>query len=311
MREDDGRRLSHATLEEIRIRAVKRVEAGESPEDVIRTLGFSRARIYEWLAAWREGGIEALRAKAIPGRPMKLSSEAIRLVYQTVTTKNPMQMKFDSALWTRDMVRELIREHFNVKLSEVSVGRLLRKLGLSPQRPLARAYQRDPQLVESWMQNQYPAIVKQAKRCGAQIFFIDESTVPPDYHSGTTWAPIGQTPVVETTGARFKMDLISAISPRGQLRFTCFEGSFKIPVYVEFIRRLVLDADAPVFLIAVGHPVHRCNAIRKLAAESDGRLCLFFLPAYVPDLNSDELVWGVSQAPQDRKLAIKGPRHLK
>lgn len=91
MREDDGRQLSHATLEEMRIRAVKRVEAGESPEDVIRTLGFSRARIYEWLAAWREGGIEALRAKAIPGRPMKLSSEAIRFVYQTVTTKNPIR----------------------------------------------------------------------------------------------------------------------------------------------------------------------------------------------------------------------------
>ena len=140
MRENDGRQLSHATLEEMRIRAVKRVEAGESPEDVIRTLGFSRARIYEWLAAWREGGIEALRAKAIPGRPMKLSSEAIRFVYQTVTTKNPMQMKFEFALWTRDMVRELIREQFNVRLSEVSVGRLLRKLGLSPQRPLARAY---------------------------------------------------------------------------------------------------------------------------------------------------------------------------
>ncbi|MBK5053754.1 winged helix-turn-helix domain-containing protein [Burkholderia sp. R-70199] len=146
---------------------------------------------------------------------MQLSSEAIRFVYQTVTTKNPMRMKFEFELWTRDMVRELIRERFNVRLSEVSVGRLLRKLGLSPQRPLARAYQRDPELVESWMRDEYPAIVRQAKRCGAQIFFVDESTVRSDYHSGTTWAPIGQTPVVETTGARFKVNLISAISPRG------------------------------------------------------------------------------------------------
>jgi transposase len=242
---------------------------------------------------------------------MKLSSEAIRFVYQTVTTKNPMQMKFEFALWTRDMVRELIREHFNVRLSEVSVGRLLRKLGLSPQRPLARAYQRDPQLVEAWMREQYPAIVRQAKRSGAQIFFIDESTVRSDYHSGTTWAPIGQTPVVETTGARFKVNLISAISPRGQLRFMCFEGSFKIPVYVEFVRRLVLNADAPVFLIADGHPVHRCKAMRQLAAESDGRLCLFFLPAYSPDLNPDELVWGYLKHHKIGKLAIKGPGHLK
>jgi transposase len=222
-----------------------------------------------------------------------------------------MQMKFEFALWTRDMVRELIREHFDVRLSEVSVGRLLRKLGLSPQRPLARAYQRDPELVESWMREEYPAIVRQAKCCGAQIFFVDESTVRSDYHSGTTWAPVGKTPVVEVTGARFKVNLISAVSPRGQLRFMCFEGSFKIAVYVDFVRRLMLNADTPIFLIADGHPVHRCKAIRQLAAESDGRLCLFFLPAYSPDLNPDELVWGYLKHHKIGKLAIKGPGHLK
>ncbi|MGF6812692.1 hypothetical protein OKW30_007909 [Paraburkholderia sp. Clong3] len=161
------------------------------------------------------------------------------------------------------------------------------------------------------MRDEYPAIVGQAKRCGAQIFFVDESTVRSDYHSGTTWAPVGQTPVVEVTGARFKVNLISAISPRGQFRFMCFEGSFKISVYVDFVKRLMLTADAPVFLIADGHPVHRCKAIRQLAAESNGRLCLFFLPAYSPDLNPDELVWGYLKHHKIGKLAIKGPGHLK
>lgn len=273
---------------------------------MIRTLAFSRPRIYEWFAAYREGGIEALRVKAIPGRPAKLSSDAMRFVHQTLTTKNPMQMKFEFALWTRDMVRELIREHFNVRLSEVSVGRLLRKLRLSPQRPLARAYQRDPQLVESWMHDVYPATVKQAKRSGAQIFFADESTVRSDYHSGTTWAPIGQTPVVETTGAHFKINLISAISPRGQLRFMCFEGSFNITVYVDFVKRLMLDADVPIFLIAGGHPVHRCKAIRQLAAESNRRLCLFFLPAYSRDLNPATSSYGaISSITRSASLPLK------
>lgn len=311
MREDDGRQLSHAVLEGMRIRAVKRVEAGESPEDVIRTLGFSRARIYEWLAAYHEGEIEALLAKVIHGRPVKLSSEAVRVVYQTVTTKNPMQMRFEFALWTRDLVHELIGEHFNVRLSEASAGRLLRKLGLSPQWPLARAYQRDPQLVESWMHDAYPAIVKQAKRSGAQIFFVDESTVRSDHHNGSTWAPIGQTPVVKTIGARFKVNLISAISPRGQSRFMCFEGSFNVTVYVDFVKRLMLNADTPILLIADGHPAHRCKAIWQLAAELNGRLCRFFLSAYLPDLNSAELVWGYLKHHKIDRLAIKGPGHLK
>ncbi len=73
MAEMDGRRLSHRTREEIRIRAVKRVEAGESPEDVVKVLGFHRSCIYEWLAKYREGGVEALRTRRIPGRPRKLS----------------------------------------------------------------------------------------------------------------------------------------------------------------------------------------------------------------------------------------------
>ncbi|MBC8642978.1 winged helix-turn-helix domain-containing protein [Caballeronia sp. EK] len=175
-----------------------------------------------------------------------------------------MQMKFEFALWTRDMVRELIREHFDVRLSEVSVGRLLRKLGLSPRQPLERAYQRDPELVESWMRKEYPAIFGQGKRWGAQLFFVDESTVRSDYHSGTTWAPVGKTPVVQVTCARFKANLISAVSPRGQLRFMCFVGSFKITVYVEFVRRLMLNADTPSFRLLM--------AIRFMVAKQSASL---------------------------------------
>ena len=135
MMKRDGRALDHKALEAIRIQAVQRVEAGESPEDVIRVLGFARPVIYDWLAKFREGGLDALRAKAIPGRPPRLDGKQLRWLYQVVTTKSPLQYRFEFALWTRGMVRDLIRERFGVRLSDVSVGRLLRKLGLSPQKP--------------------------------------------------------------------------------------------------------------------------------------------------------------------------------
>ena len=311
MREDDGRKLSHEALEALRIRAVRAVEAGESPERVVALLGFSRARIYEWLAAYREGGIEALRAKPVPGRPCKLDAKSIRWVYETVTTKNPMQMKFEFALWTREMVRELIRERFGIRLSEVSVGRLLRKLGLSPQRPLARAYQRDPEMVEAWLREQFPFIQQEAKRIGAHIFFADEANVRSDYHSGTTWAPIGQTPVVERTGARHTLNMISAVSPRGELRFMCYDGKFNAALFIEFMERLLIKRTAPVFLIVDGHPVHRAGAVKKFVAENADRIRIFRLPSYSPDLNPDELVWAHLKHHKIGKVALTGPDNMK
>jgi transposase len=307
----DGRRLSHRTLEEIRIRAVQQVEAGRSPEAVIAALGFTRPRIYEWLAAYREGGLEALRAKPIAGRPRKLDGKALAWVYRTVTMKNPLQLKFEFALWTRDMIRALIRERFGVRLSEVSVGRMLKRLGLSPQRPLARAYQRDPEAVARWMSQEYPRIRAQAKRLGAQVFFADEASVRSDHHRGATWAAVGQTPVVETTGARFKLNMLSAISPRGELRFMVTEQRLSAGLFVEFLQRLLHRQTQAIFLIVDGHPVHRSAAVRRFVASTQGRLRLFSLPAYAPDLNPDEQVWNHVKTHKVGRLAVDGPRQFK
>ena len=162
-------------MEEIPIRAVQRVKAGESLELVIKAQGFSRQRTYEWLARYREGGLDALRAKPLPGPKPKRDGKALDCLYRTITLSDPQQFKFEFALWTRAMVRSLIRERFNVALSEVSVGRLLRKLGLSPQRPLERAYQRDPEFLADWVKNEFPKIRAEPKTAGADIFFADEA----------------------------------------------------------------------------------------------------------------------------------------
>jgi len=311
MNEFDGRRLSHKVREEIRIRAVKRVEAGESPEDVVKALGFHRSRIYEWLAAYREGGIEALRTRPIPGRPKKLNGKQLKRVYDLVTRKNPLQLKFEFALWTRSMVRELIRREFGVRLSEVSVGRLLRKLGLTPQRPLRRAYQQDQEAVERWKKEEYPEIQKAAKKAKATIYFADEASVRSDYHSGTTWAPKGKTPVVESTGARFKLNLISAVSAKGLMRFMTIEGRLTAPNFIDFLKRLIYKAERPIFMIVDRHPVHRSAAVRKFVESTEGRLRLFFLPSYSPDLNPDELVWNHLKRHKVGKSDFKGPNQMR
>ncbi len=307
----DGRRLDHKTREQIRIRAVARVEAGESPEEVVKALGFHRSCIYEWLAKAREGGDEALKARAIPGRPPKLTGAQLRRVYQIVTSKNPLQLKFRFALWTRGMVRELIRDEFGVRLSEVSVGRLLRRLGLSPQKPLYRAYQQDRQAVEQWKREQYPRIRKAAKRLGANIYFADESHIRSDTHQGRTWAAVGHTPVVTSTGARFSVHMVSAVSPRGELRFMTTKGRFTAEKFIDFLKRLLHNAEAPIFLIVDGHPVHRAAKVRRFVDKTQGQLRLFYLPPYAPELNPDELVWNHLKNHRIGRTRVMGPDDLK
>lgn len=311
MNELDGRKLDHATLEAMRIRAVQRVEAGESPEVVIAALGFSRSCIYDWIAKYREGGIEALKAKPLEGRPRKLTGRQIDKLYKIITTKNPTQLSFEFALWTRSMIREVIRNEFGVKLSEISVGRLLRKMGFSPQKPLRRAYQRDNSKVDEWLEKGYPHIRKLAKKEGATIYFGDEASVRSDYHSGTTWAPVGETPVVESTGARFGINLVSAVSPKGQMRFMAFEGKMNAEKFVEFLERLIYKADTPVFLILDGHPVHKSRLVKEFVQKTKGRLRLFILPPYSPHLNPDEWVWNWLKRHKLGKTSVAGPDQLK
>lgn len=287
----DGRKLDHKTLEEMRIRAVLQVQSGVSPEDITKALGLSAPVIYNWLARYRQHGMDGLKAKKISGRPPRLTGKMMKWIYNTVVQKNPFQFRFEFALWTRDMIREIINDKYKIKLSLSSVSRLLKQLGLTCQRPIFKAWQQNEQQVNNWLKKVFPKLKLRAKDERAEIYFADEAGVRSDYHSGTTWSPKGQTPIVEKTGARFSMNMISALSPRGDFRFMVVEGSVKGKVFVEFLKRLLVGSKKKIFLIVDGHPTHRSKLTKEFVSSTNGKLELFYLPPYSPELNPDELVW--------------------
>jgi len=221
----DGRALDHATLTELRKRGVAAVQSGESPPLVAAALGVNPRTLFRWLSLYRRGGWHQLDARKRGGRPPKLDGGALRWIYNTLANKNPLQLQFPFALWTAAMVQTLIAQRYKVKLSHSSVCRLLHQLGLSAQRPLWRAYQQNPEAVKQWLEKDYPAIRRRAKREGAQIFFADEAGVRSDFHSGTSWGRRGRTPVVSSTGARFGANLISAISRAGAAALHADQGT--------------------------------------------------------------------------------------
>jgi transposase len=312
VRKRDGRSLDHKALEDIRIQAVQRVEAGEAPSAVMRVMGFARTVIYDWLNKYRAGGIEALRALPIPGRPTQADGAAARLGVSHGDAEQPAAVAvrvrpLDAGDGPRPDSAELRRDP-----EPASVGRLLRSLGLTPQRPVRRAIEQVPAKVREWLTVDYPAIQAKARKAGAQIFFADEAGVRSNsHHSGTTWAPMGQTPVVPATGKRFGLNLVSAVSPQGVLRFMVVDGRMTAVRFIAFLKRLLHNQTQPIFLIVDQHSSHRAKAVQEFVASTDGHLELFFLPPYSPELNPDELVWNHLKTHGVRKRLLQTPQELK
>jgi transposase len=311
VKRSDGRKLDHKTLEELRIRAIEQVQEGESPEVVVRALGLSRGVIYRWLALYRSGGWDALKARVLKGRPMRIKPEQMKWIYRTVAGGSPLQFRFEFALWTREMIRTLLRKEFDLRLSLSSVGRLLAQLGLSCQKPLFRAMEQDPRRVERWLRVEFPQIRRLAKQEGAEIWFGDEAGIRSDYHSGTTWGVKGQTPVVEATGQRCSVNMVSAINARGQSRFMVLEGRVNAGVFVEFLRRLTYRAARPIFLVLDGSSVHKAKMVQEFVKSLNGQLRLLFLPSYSPELNPDEQVWNHVKNHGVGRMVLRGKEQLK
>ena len=202
----------------------------------------------------------------------------------------PDQLKLPFYLWTRAAVARLIEREYGVTVSPSTVGRYLGAWGMSPQRPVRRAYERDDAAIARWLSEDYPVIARQARREGATIYWGDEMGLRSDHVAGRSFAPVGRTPVVRATGQRFGCNMISAITNRGALAFMVFRGRFDCGRFIDFMKRLLRQAPRRVYLIVDGHPVHRSARARRFVADHRERLRLIHLPGYCPELNPDELL---------------------
>jgi transposase len=287
----DARSLDHKTLEEMRRLAVKRVLAGEGHGLVGEDLEVHAKTVTKWMAWYRRDGEEGLASTKAGGRTAKLSPKQRQRLRRIVLEKNPRQLHFAFALWTLRLVGQVIERQFGTVLHKTTVWRLLRRMGITPQKPVRRAFQRDEAACRRWMTEEFPRIVREAKRRQATLLFEDESGVREDHSVGTTWGERGRRPVVEVTGTRRRTNVISAISPRGGMWFRCYGATLTAPLYVEFLKALLHDLRKPVVLIHDRHPAHVAAAVRRFLHKNRARLRVYELPAYAPNLNPDEHVW--------------------
>lgn len=309
MQKQDARNLSPSAQEALRLRVVRAIHEGMSQVDVAHVFGVSRQSASNWYRLWREKGDGALKSRR-RGRPSKirLAPWQAATTVRIITDRYPEQMKLPFALWTREAVQSLILRRFGIKLSVWTVGRYLTRWGFTPQKPLKRAYERDPQAVQHWIEMEYPAIRKQAAAEKARIYWGDEMGLRSDHQTGTSYGRKGQTPAIHGTGKRFRINMISAITNRGKLNFMVFQKNFVVDTFIVFLKRLIRQSDRKVFLIVDRHPVHVSKRIRTWINDHQDQIQLFYLPGYSPDLNPDELL---NQDVKSNAVGRKRPRDKK
>ena len=302
-------RKGRRSTNEERVDAILLLAKGYTHAAVAEIFDVTESSVYGWQKLYRHGGLAALSTKIASGRKTLLSDKQLLRLAGWIR-QDPRQLEFDFALWTRKMVRDLIRRKFGVDYSAQNVGRILKMLGFSPQRPVYQALERDQEKRRIWMEETFPAIRKRAEEEGARIFFADEAGCRTDHHAGTTWAPVGQTPVVTGTGKRESIGMVSAISMRGSMHWMVFVGMMNSELFIEYLKRLLHDIKGKIFLIVDRAGYHTSKETREWVEARKDRIELFFLPSYSPDLNPDEWVWKNVKNDHIARVVPKGGDHL-
>jgi transposase len=309
MTDEDARSLPAAAQAALRSRAVRAVLDGMTQAEAARVFRVHPNAVNRWIKRYRQGGFPGLVAQRRgrrAGEQAALSEPQQQEVIALVRETTPDQLGLAGFLWTREAVAELIARRYGLRLARTTMGAYLRGWGFSPQKPQRRALEQNPAAVRRWLAQDYPAIRAQARREGGVVLWLDEMGVRSDAAAGRSWTPVGQTPVMKRTGKRFRVNMLSAISNAGRLRFRLFTGSFTAAVFIDFLRRLLRDcAGRKVHLIVDGHPVHRAKAVSAWVARHGERIQLHFLPGYSPELNPVELL------NQDLKANAAGRRRAR
>jgi transposase len=287
----DARQLSEEALEVLRLRALRGIELGYSEVELADLLGVRNETISRWWTAYAADGLAGL-PDGHRGRPLGsgriLSEQQAQRIRECIDFYAPEQLKVPHALWTRRAVRELIRKEFDIDLAERTVGEYLRRWGYTSKKPSRHARQQDPDEVEQWLEETYPAIEAQAEREDAEILWTDEVGVSADHHPGCGYARQGERATMDVPGPHIRVNQISAISNEGTVRFMTYKGSLNAAVFLLFLAKLITGAPRKILLIADRLQAHKTPEVEAWVEEHRDQIEVFYLPAYSPELNPVE-----------------------
>jgi transposase len=291
MENTDARKLNQQTQYELRKQVVRLRKKGLSNKSTAELVGISEPHASTIWQKYQTGGLQAIKPGVRgrrPGARRTLSDEQEKAVQALLIDKTPDQLKLPFALWTRDSVRLAIKKSYGLELPLRTISDYLKRWGFTPQKPTKRAYEQDPKRLEQWLTNDYPEIAARAKQAKAEIHWGDETGINTESYVVKGFAPKGKTPVIRLHAKRSSINMISAITNQGKVRFMLYRETMTSKVLIKFMARLIKDSTRKVFLILDNLRVHHSKATQKWLEASKDKIEVFFLPPYSPEFNPDE-----------------------
>lgn len=286
-------RLSPESQYQIRKSIVRLLNQGKTNGEIVEILDVSERHVRSVKKQYAEGGMAALKPKKrgrSVGEKRVLTAEQEKEIQKLIVDKDPMQFKMKECMWTRKAISELIYQKYKIEIKLSTLGYYLQRWGFSLQRPVKRAYKQDQKKIDEWLNKEFPGITERAKAEQAEIFFGDETNIQNTCNYMRGYAPKGQTPVVRTEAQKFKINMLSAVSKRGKLRFVLYKDNMDSNKLIDFMRRLVHDSEKKVFLILDNLRVHHSKKVMAWLEKHKDEIEVFYLPPYAPEYNPDELV---------------------
>lgn len=291
MSDDDARKQSLTELHERRRQVIRLHKKKYGVMQIVELTSLSWPAVRTAIDLYETGGMAALKPKERgrePGDGRSLTAAQEDHIRKLIIDKRPEQLKMEFALWTRAAVGELIEREYGIKLCVRAVGDYLKRWGFTPQKPITRAYERRPEAVKKWLDEEYPEIAQRAKAEDGEIHWGDETALVNTDVRGRSYAPKGQTPVTCAPGTRQKLSMISAVTNQGKVRWMIIDGNFAAEKLIEFLEALIKDAVRKIFLVLDNLRAHHSKLVKAWLEERKDRIEIFYLPSYSPELNPDE-----------------------
>lgn len=309
---DDARKIPGEVMSYIRKLGVRAIEEEDfSPESVAQVLHISRTAIYAWLRRYKDGGYPALETRKPAGATSEITDAVEDWLGDVVLDFTPLDFGYESALWTRDILAEILNNEFDLDVAGSTVGKHLRKMGFSYQKPWFRAQEQDPEKVDHFLTETFPRIQRLAVKLSADIGFEDEAGAGLQTHSGKTWGKIGKTPEVSATAKHGGYNLLSMVTGDGMLRFSIKDGRINSEQYIEFLSDLIAKRERPLILIADRARFHYSKKVREFVRAHRRKIRVYFLPPYSPEMNPSEQVWNDLKDKKIGRMTIKTKAELK